>query len=736
MAQGPVTYPEKIDITNCAKEPIHIIGKVQSHGVLIACDVENLRIAQASSNAPEKFGLSFTELEGKSISCLLGDDKERELRLNIINKRPLLPREIVLKGQTFLMLSHLSEGHLILDFEPLETANDPVDFQRHLTRILNSLSAAGSVKDLCREAAILTRDLFTYDRVMIYKFDEDWNGEVLAEEKRPDAESWLGLRYPASDIPAQSRSLFFKHGVRIISNVHDVPVPVVPAISPVTQKPLDLSRSNLRGVSPIHLEYLENMGVGASLTSAIIVDGKLWGLIACHHDEPKFINFYQRESCRFLAQIFSNELALRETNNYLQQTEIFEKVREELVVQMEQEENLSNALTGRGLKFTDLVSCGGGALYIDEKLTLTGKTPSEEQVIDLIHNFLDSREEALFSSKQLPGDFTAASAFREVASGILSLRIAANNFVIWFRPEVVQTVTWGGNPEKKVTYNEEKQRLSPRKSFEKWTQQLRGTSESWKDFDHSAARALGDNISYFILVKQRNEIESLNSKLLEVNEELELFSYGLSHDLRAPLRGINGYLQIIREDHVEVLGEEGNMLLNSTLGLTEKMDKLIDDILSYSKLNGGEPEVTEFSVQELVTDVMDFLDVNSAYPDTTLTVQEGLPSMRGDRRMIFQVWLNLINNALIYSSKKEDPKVQIGYTNHGQKNVYFVKDNGIGIAPEYKEKIFATFSRLAGDSYKGSGIGLSLVKRVIEKHRGEVWVESEPGQGSVFYFTV
>lgn len=735
MAPDPVSYSEKIDITNCEKEPIHIIGEVQSHGVLIACDAESLEIKMASANTGEKFSLSFTDLEGKSISCLIGRDREEDIKRNIAERKPLLPEEIIINGNGFLVLPHLSEGHLILDFEPYEKNDDQIDFQRHLTRILNRFRAAGGVGDLCREAAILTRDLFEYDRVMIYKFDEDWNGEVVAEDKLPEAESWLGLRYPASDIPAQARNIFFKHRVRIISNVHDVPVPLVPQISPVTTKPLDLSRSWLRGVSPIHLEYLENMGVGASLTAAIIVDNRLWGLIACHHNQPKYINFYQRESCRFLAQMFSNELSLRETNRYLEQKEVSEEVRKDLASQMQQEENLLDALTSHGLKFTDLIPCDGGALFINNELRLTGNTPSEEEVRDLIENYLDSQPR-LFSSSNLSADYPGASEYQEKASGILSLRIAENNFMIWFRPEVIQTVTWGGNPDKKVTYNEEKKRLSPRKSFEKWTQQVTGTSEPWGRSEHSAANALGNSLSYFILVRQHREIESLNAKILQANRDLELFSYGLSHDLRAPLRGITGYLQIIKEDYSGTMEESGNLLLDSTMGLAERMDQLIEDILSYSKFSSGEIEMQEFSVTELVKEVIDFLGVRTSYPNTELLVQEDLPPMKGDRRMIFQVWVNLINNAFIYSSKKEHPKVEIGSISQDDKNVYFVKDNGIGIAPEYKEKIFATFSRLAGESYKGSGIGLSLVKRVLQKHDGQVWVESEPENGSVFYFFV
>ncbi len=734
MSSHTEFYPEKIDISNCEKEPIHIIGKSQSHGVILACRLETLEITQCSENTAKVFSMPQDDIFGKPLSVIIGSEQEAKLKTKILKEESLLPEEISIKGRSFLMLPNRLEEELLIDCESLEGVNDPVLFQRQLTRILNNFRSAGSVGDLCREAAKLTKDFFAYHRVMIYQFDKEWNGEVVAEEKEEAAESWLGLRYPASDIPAQSRALFFKNRVRIIANVNDVPVPISPQLSPVTGKPLDLSNSGLRGVSPIHIEYLQNMGVGASITAAIVVKGKLWGLITCHHNSAKFLNYYQRESFRFLAQMFSNEIALRETNSFLEKTAISERIREKLVVQMNSGNRLLNTLTSE-VKFTDLVDCGGGALFIDGELLLEGRSPSEAEVMFLIGNFLNSKQEDIYFTSKLSEDFSEAQNYKEAASGILSLRISENNFMIWFRPEVLQTVEWGGNPEKKMSYNEEKQRLSPRKSFEKWSQLLTGTSTDWQDHDLNVVKALQENVRFVILEKQRNKIEELNAELLKANEELELFSYGLSHDLKAPLRGIKGYLQILQEDFGKSLGE-GKEYVDTTLDLTQKMNLLIDDILSYSRLNSGEIKKKKFSVNQLVGEILDVFNVKMNYPRTKILVQENMPEAFGDRRMLFQLWANLINNALKYSSGVEEPQIEIGAVRKENKNVYFVKDNGIGIAPEFQEKIFETFSRFAGEKFQGSGIGLAIVKLVTEKHGGKIWVESEPGNGAVFYFQI
>ncbi|WP_424493856.1 ATP-binding protein [Salinimicrobium sp. GXAS 041] len=727
------SYPEEVNIDNCAREPIHIIGKCQSHGAVVACNLQDLTVLQCSENTAVHFSIPHNELLGKEIAVLIGKELQKEFKQHLCSEQEFFPVEVVINEKKFLLLPHFSEEILLLDFEPLEEKQEPVSFQKQLSSILNRLKNAKSTQDLCERAASLTKDIFEYDRVMIYRFDEAWNGEVVAEEKAENATSWLGLHYPATDIPAQSRALFLENRMRIITNVYDEPVPVTPVLSPLTQQPLDLSQSALRGVSPIHLEYLQNMGVGASLTAAIVVKGKLWGLLTCHHNTAIFINYYQRESCRLLVEIFSNELSLKETNNFLEERRLAEKIKERLVLQMNAEKDLFEALTENTL-FTDLVPCIGGALLFNGVLQTAGTTPSKNDINSLVSNFLAEKEENLFTSSKLSEEFEPAEKYKEIASGILSLRISENNYLLWFKPEVIQTVSWGGDPNKKGTYDEEKQRISPRKSFEKWSEQVRGVSEKWKEADVNVVKAFGENISYLLLEKQRNEIKGLNERLQEANRELELFNFGLSHDLRAPLRGMKGYLSILMEDHAEKLGDSGLTTLETSIGLAREMNSLIDDILAYSRTSSDEVRKGKIDVNALLEEILKTFNPEATFPKTKIVVAKNLPEMEGDKRMLFQLWANLIGNALTYSAKIEEPKVEIGYIGETEKNVYFVRDNGIGIPKEQQEKIFATFSRLKGKEYKGSGIGLALVKLVVEKHEGRIWVESEEGKGATFFF--
>ncbi|APG59315.1 ATP-binding protein [Christiangramia salexigens] len=733
-----ILYPEKVDMTNCEKEPIHIIGKTQAHGVLVACDKKTLKISQIGQNSESFFGIHHSKLLGENVSTLIGAELSESLRTDDGNEEFSEVNELELNGRHFVMIPHISGDSLILDFEPVNKDSNPYKYQKQLTRILNILGASDSPESLCIDAARITKNIFGYDRVMIYKFDEEWNGQVIAEEKEDELESWLGLHYPAGDIPKQSRELFLRQRIRIISNVNYKPIPIEPALSPVSGEPLDLSRSQLRGVSPIHIEYLQNMKVGASLTAALISNGKLWGLLACHHYSEKYINYYQRQTCDFLTQIFSNELTLKETNRYLSKLDEWSKIKSQLIEQIGKKGRIKKGLLDNSVLFTDLLDCSGGAVFYKNKLRLVGETPSKTQVKSLIKDFLSNNEETLFFTKNLVKVYPPAQEFLSTASGVLSVKLGEsdNDFLIWFRPEVVQNLSWGGNPKNKASFDESKQRMTPRKSFEKWTQELTGYSESWKDYQISAAKAIRENLSSIILEKQKKEIEKLNKKIVTAHKELELFSQGLSHDLKGPLRGVEGYAQIIKEDYFDVLDKDGKQAVETILKSSSDMRDIIDNILSFAGISSKNIKRKSFNLNSLLDSLINTTNPSVNYPNTTVKIANDLPNMRGDKKMIARVWSNLLSNAFKYSEFEDKPEIEIGSTEKKGKVIYFIRDNGVGIDPANSEKIFNLFSRFSGSKFKGTGIGLAIAHKIIEKHQGKIWVESETGKGSTFYFHV
>ncbi len=733
-----VQYPEKVDLSSCEKEPIHIIGATQTYGVLVSCDKSNGRITQVGENCKDILDILAEELLGKDLKVLLDAKSSEEIKATVLEHGVFEVKQAKINNRDFVVIPHISGENLILDIEPVEARKSNYDFQKNLSSLLNTLSASESADELCEDAAKITKSIFGYDRVMIYKFDEEWNGKVITEEKNDNMESWLGLHYPASDIPKQARELFLKNRVRIIADVNYSPVQIVPRLSPIDGNPLDLSNSKLRAVSPIHIEYLQNMQVGASLTAALISNGKLWGLLACHNHEAKYINYYQRQTCEFLIQIFSNELSLKNSNNYVQNVEKLDKLSTKLIGQVNRTDNIKKGLINSPVKVTDLFPCSGAAVVLNGKIKIVGNTPEKHQIKKLIKNFLAKKKDSLYYSRSLMQHYPEAVTFKETGSGVLSIRLGQGerDFLIWFRPEAVQTVNWGGNPENKATYDKEKNRLTPRKSFEKWTEELTGVADTWKDFEVNAARKLGESVSYIILENQKKEIDTLNEQLITAHNELELFSQGLSHDLKAPLRGVDGYAHILKEDHYADLQKEGQLAVDTILSSVEEMQGLIDNILDFAGVSNQDIKKTINSVNNMIQDIFVSFNVKSNYPGISIEVEENMPKIVGDKRMLSQIWSNLITNALKYSEKSDNPRIEIGTKNIDRKTVYYVKDNGVGFDPVHREKIFDLFSRFSGDNYKGTGIGLAIVKKIIEKHDGEIWAESELGKGTTFFFHV
>ena len=734
MSSPSSLYPKKVDLNNCDKEPIHILGKTQSYGVLLAFDLNSLELVQYSDNLRTIFDASFINTLTSARDLLKEDELQRVLDTLQVKKSTSI--EINLGDEIKLLIAHKNAEQLIVELEPKGDITDPVVYQQQLTEIVTELTAASDEQDMCDRAADLMRDFLGYDRVMIYRFDENWNGAVVSEAKEARLESWLGLNYPATDIPQQARKLFLKQGVRIIADINDTPVVIEPSLSPKTNNPLDLSNAELRASSPIHIEYLQNMQVGATLTAAIVYRNTLWGLVACHNYGPKFINYYKRLSANFLTQVFATQLGLRTTNTNLEIVNRSNNVRSVLIEQMSQNWNIEEGLTNYETTLLDLTEASGAAILLDGNLSVIGSTPSRDQIFELKEWLFEQEfDEEVYYTKSLRKASEKFDEFKEIAAGVLCVPISKGNqnALFWFKPERKETVHWAGNPDKAVLFKSGED-LSPRKSFEKWLQEVDGQSQPWQDYEIAAAKALKQSISE-IIIQKYDEVKRLNDKLEIAYKELESFSYSVSHDLRAPLRGIDGFAQIIKEDYYDSLDDFGKEALEVIITSTHKMNGLIDDILAFSGLSQRETSAQEFSVNELINDVLSFLQVEREYKGSEIVVSDNFPVTFGDRGMIFQLFNNLISNALKYSSKVDSPKVEIGFLDQNPP-VYYVKDNGIGFDMAHVDRIFGVFNRLESEDYQGSGIGLAIVKRVVEKHQGKIWVESDKGKGSVFYFNL
>ncbi len=731
------TQMVKVDETNCDREPIHILGHIQPQGFFIAADL-SFHIVQVSENLAAYLGLKATDMPGKKLTELgfIGmDDKVSMLRLKNPKKIDLFEIAYTKNNATdyFDAIAHFSGEKLIIELEPC-VAEFAVDtYQELLSRLTYLSTRSESSADVLSQAAKIIKKYTGYDRVMIYQFMKDGHGQVAAEEKETHLEPFLGMYYPASDIPKQARELFIKNVVRIIADVDATDVPLQPYL--VNGQPTDLSLSNLRSVSPMHIQYLKNMGVKASFSISIIIDGALWGLIACHHyKEAKFLSYAVRQNCVLVSRLLSatiqswlhkEEEELRKDTTVLINT---------LVAQIKQDWNVAFGLTNCHCTIADMFGGGGAAMILEDKLYLLGKTPTEEQVRELVQ-WLNDTSDKYFETNRLPLLFSPAKAYRDTASGILSIALSKElkEYIIWFSPELIEEVSWGGNPEKAVEINSESGSvtLTPRKSFAKWTEELEFHARPWKEAHISGALKLREELLQIINFKA-NELRRFNEKLRIANHELEVFSYTISHDLRTPLTSIYSYSELLLQLAEKNNDSNSQEMLKLVLKNAKRMNDMIKAILKYAQINSIDIKKNAVNMRSILNEVI--AAVSTSYKNKINISIGHTPDLFGEPVMITQVFQNLIDNAVKYSASKETMEITIGATETADEVVYSVKDNGIGIDMKYADKIFEIFSRLHNNSsYSGYGIGLSIVKRIMERFHGKVWFESKLNEGTIFY---
>ncbi len=749
MNNKDIRIPFEVDLTNCDREPIHIPGYIQPHGLLLALKEPELTILQCSNNTYSLIGINPEELLNQPLSNFWESEQINFLQDCLYEKDLQLvnPLEISIKIGTedlhYDAIIHRSNQILILELEPafLKKTNGFFKFYHSVKQAISKLQIASNVIELSQILAQEVKKITGFERVMVYRFDEDWNGVVIAEQKPEYLTSYLGLHYPASDIPVQARELYSQNWLRLIPNAYYQPAAILPTNNPLTGQPLDLSKSVLRSVSPLHVEYMHNMGVTASMSISIIKNQKLWGLIACHHQSPKYVPYEIRNACEFLGQITSVELSAKEDSEDSEYKIKLKSVHSKLVEYMSAEKNFLEGLIQYQPNLLNLVNAQGAVVSFDKEYLTIGNTPEKADIQNLIEWIDRNIQAEIFYTDSLSKIYPEAEKFRDVASGFMALSFSKvhKNYVLWFRPEVVRTVNWGGNPHKavEVTGNGNL-RLSPRKSFELWKETVRLKSLNWKTCEVNAALELRSAIIGVVL-RKADELAQLNIELKRSNNELDAFAYIASHDLKEPLRGIHNYSNFLIEDYGEILNEEGREKLKTLIRLTQRMEDLIDSLLHFSRLGRVDLSMQHTDINGVVQRNLDLLSARIEEMKVEIRIPRPLPTVYCDRVQVGEVFNNLIANAIKYNDKPEK-WIEIGYIEAAAPTpaIFYVRDNGIGIREKHFEAIFRIFKRLHGPSKYGggTGAGLTITKKIVERHGGKIWVESTYGEGSTFYFTL
>ncbi|MGI0485525.1 ATP-binding protein [Pantanalinema rosaneae CENA516] len=760
-----------VDLTNCDREPIHIPGQIQPHGVLLVLQAPDLNIIQVSSNTQEVIGRIpetllgtplvdlLNELQTQQIQQCLTEDFERVNPLNL---------SIVCSEQRieFDGIVHRRDGVVLLELEPRTSTGKPnfFDFYHQVKEPITRIQTAPTLQDMCRVVVKEIRRITGFDRVMVYQFDPEGAGMVIAEDTDQET-PYLDLRYPPSDIPRQARQLYTLNWLRLIPDAHYQPVALIPANNPLTNQSLDLSLAALRSVSPIHLEYLHNMGVTASMSVSLLHDQKLWGLIACHHSSPKYIPYHIRTVCEFIGQVMSAELVSKERGADSEYRQQLKSLQTQFVETLSQADHFLKGVEQLNTQLLDLVNATGAVVCSGDRCICVGETPPEAE-IPALWNWIQPRlEHSVFETRSLPKHYPAAESFQAIASGVLALEISRihSNYMLWFRPEVIQTVNWGGNPNKPIEIQDDGSlQISPRKSFQLWQETVQGSALPWKACEVAVIVELRSLIIGIVL-RQAEELASMNVELQRSNEELDAFAYIASHDLKEPLRGIHNYANFLMEDYAETLNEDGITKLQTLVRLTQRMEDLINSLLHFSRLGRAELMRQSVNLDELVQQVIATLSIARPQSELEFRIPHPLPRIECDRAQVNELFTNLISNAIKYNDKP-DKWVEIGFIEKNEEDrgdggdrsssvaspsslsspppssphTFYVRDNGIGIPQEHQEKIFQIFRRLHGrDEFGGgTGAGLTIVRKIVERHGGKIWVESVPTQGTTFYFTL
>ncbi|WP_439125324.1 MAG: ATP-binding protein [Pseudomonas rhizophila] len=728
-------------LANCADEPIRFPGAIQPHGVLLMLSEPDFVIRQVSANVLQLMGHDSHGLPGQTLDALFGQQQAQAVlkacRADADGDNA--PVEIVVNQLRFDALVHRHQGALIVELEQHLSDYRPegVSGEANLGRMLQRLQSAKSLQALYEISVREIQAMTGYDRVLIYRFEEEGHGQVIAEASAPSMELYKGLFFPASDIPEQARELYRTNWLRIIPNADYTPVPLVPQLRPDTQTPLDLSFSTLRSVSPIHRQYMKNMGVLSSMSISLMEGDRLWGLISCGNRQPLLVPHEMRMACQTIGQVLSLQISAMEALELTRQRDAkLEDLKVLATAMAESSDNVFDGLSREPQRLMDLTGATGVAILEDNKLHRHGQCPEAEQIREL-HKWMLETDQPVFSHHNLSSVFAPAQAYQDVASGVLAIHLPkpVENGVLWFRPEVKQTIQWSGDPQKPLDLesSETGLRLRPRTSFEIWKVEMAGISTKWTHGDLFAANDLRRSALENDLARQVHK----ERQAVQARDELVAV---VSHDLRNPMTVISMLCGMMQKSFSSD-GSHSSKRIASAIDTMQqaasRMNVLLEDLLDTSRIDAGRYTIhpQPLDVSQIFEDACSLLTplATAKAIDISFHAEPNL-KINADPERLFQVLSNLIGNAIKFTPQQGS--VGISAMSVGDEIVFSVRDTGEGIKPEQLPHVFDRYWTVKEGNPNGTGLGLYISKGIVQAHGGKLHAESKPGKGSEFSFTV
>jgi len=716
----------------CHEEEIQLCGKIQYFGFL--CIFDESGCIAASENLTIVLDIPMKEILGRSIAQLLPLlSSEKELNLKEIETQ--IRGEIFTRFVERIRIKNVDYYLSIYQYDERTYLEIEICNENHLkaTRLFYYAKYLEERHgNAWQSLTVLIRQIIGFDRVMVYRFEEDNSGQVIAESIADGMTPLMGYRYPEFDIPAQARELYVKFLAR---HVADVDGPTI-AIQGLEAAEVDLTRCSLRALSPVHLQYLKNAGARASASFSIVIEGKLWGLVACQNSEPLNVDLAQRHLCAFLTQYAINYyLSEHQKENLVAQT-IMGVMERDLKSELLVNSDIGIVLERFAPQILEIAGADGLMIKHDRGSKSWGDVPTELQLRE-IDRFIEEegQNDLFFTSNFVYGD--SAPPQPVILPGILRINILPSNkwHIYLFRREHVYEDVWAGKPEKIYHYDPEKkvEFPSPRTSFEAWREKMKGKSIQWKRAELSFMEKVAQ-ITQQAIAQRGGEIAQLNKELVRSNNALDTFGYTLTHDLKNPLSSIKlaAQMMLMKDDFPkDMLRKMALNIMDATALITEMMDKVYQ--LTQSNYVAFKTELID--PRNKILNILESCKQQFESAHLEFVLGETLPIL-GERTLLYQLFLNLISNAIKYSSKKDRPRVEVYSEKQGHFVNYYIKDNGIGMDIKDDSNIFDIFKRLPNSQgFEGSGIGLSIVKRIVDRLEAKVTVDSELNIGTTFCIT-
>lgn len=484
----------------CGSLPLHHINLIQPYGYLLVLNKDDLTVIQASENVESLLNSPVQQIIGTSIATYIQSEELENLK----HKLSLGSTDKIIQSFTFNINNEISEfnaqvhsktNYLVVELEQIFQTSTFIDVFQELKSVISEINGAGSINEVCNVALQALKKLAGFDRVLMYKFDEDWNGTVIAEMVDESSDPYLGLKFPASDIPKQARALYLKNPYRLIPERDYTPVRLYPVINPVTNSFIDLSDCNLRSVASVHLEYMENMGIQASMSIRVIRNGQLWGLISCHSFEPKYLNYELCSVFELLSEVLSSKISAILTEEEYNYRAFLLENRSVVLQNLFTTNQLAGGLLKSGLELQKMFKAHGLSVIQEEKITSIGKTLTADEIKNLVYWLQAKNKEMVYSEANLSAAYDNALNYVEIASGLLAIPLGREgDYLLLYRPEEASVVSWGGNPDQAINYEEDGKKYHPRNSFKTWQETVKQNSLPWLRAELEIAESLRSSI--------------------------------------------------------------------------------------------------------------------------------------------------------------------------------------------------------------------------------------------------